>query len=57
MAIVKYLVGTCILLLAAAGAGSILAESHPGQAGPLAQATGGYPPTVDMSRFQQAFPN
>lgn len=55
MAIVKYVVGACILMLAAAGAGGMLLESKPNPANALDQPARGYPPAVDMSSFQKAF--
>jgi hypothetical protein len=55
MVIVKYVVGACVLMLAAAGASGMLSESKSNPGDSLDQPISGYPPAVDMSRFQKAF--
>lgn len=54
MITLKYVLGACALLLASM-AGIALPESSPGPAEPVARPANGYPPTVDMRRFQHAF--
>ncbi|CAN7446067.1 hypothetical protein [Massilia sp. LjRoot122] len=55
MTILKHAAGACILVLAAAGADSLLSAPAPNQSNPAVQAAGGHPPTVDMRQFQRVF--
>ena len=57
MTLVKCVIGACVLSLAAAAAGDLFSESESGPGNASTYTANGYPPTVDMTRFQNAFPH